>query len=283
MAGGNVKLFSITTVFFAICAILFFGLSVTSLQKYTAQRERVHHMEQKVLAGKKEVLKVPEMIGKLRTAHKENLSLQSDLADLTESNEELTAELEEVQEELTLVTVAKAVLETDKAGYTKNLIEARETVEELRNQLSTNDGGMSFNDEETATESLSEKVEVMEEELQTADVEEASDEELQVSHEEEEASPDIEVSQGGAVGDSDLKGTLDSIRNIILSSQFSYTQVERNFLLKKLNNLIDQAKGLASESAELLQALDELSAKASSSDMVMEDLLASLDQIQSKL
>ena len=217
MAGGNVKLFSITTVFFAICAILFFGLSVTSLQKYTAQKKRVHHMEQKILAGKKEVMKVPEMIGKLRKSDKESKELQSQMADLTESNEELNSELEDVKVELTTVTIAKAVLETDRAGYTKNLIEARQAVEELRNQLSTNDGGLSmYEEEESSTESLSDEVEEMEKDLQTSyEVEEI--EELPTSNNAESTEP--EVSNGGST---DLQATLDSIRSIILSLQFSF-------------------------------------------------------------
>jgi chromosome segregation ATPase len=94
-----------------------------------------------MLAGKSEIMKVPEMIGKLRVADKTNKELESQVADLTESSEEMTSELNGLQKELTSVTIAKLVLETDRAGYTKNLIEARQTVEELRNQLGTNDGG----------------------------------------------------------------------------------------------------------------------------------------------
>ncbi|GJQ60908.1 MAG: hypothetical protein D8M57_15410 [Candidatus Scalindua sp. AMX11] len=239
-------------------------------------------MEQRILAGKKEVLKVPEMIGKLRTAHKESKSLQYELADLTESNEELTSELEELQEEFTLVSIAKTVLEIDKAGYTKNLIEAREAVEELRNQMSTNDGGMSLYGNDDLTESLSEKVEEMEEDLRAAIVEEEEtgeiDEELQAA---DDASPDIKVSTGDAQGD--LQTTLDSIRSIIDATNFSQSPVALSFHLKKVVPLIDQAKGLAAESKELIQLLDELSEKTSSSHAMKDDILASLDQVQSKL
>lgn len=131
MMQGNTKIFAITTAFFAIFAIIFFALSVTSLGKFTAQKKRVHHLEQKILAGKKEIMKVPEMIGKLRVADKTNKELESQVADLTEANGEMEAELAELQKELTTVTIAKLVLETDKAGYTKNLVEARQAVREL--------------------------------------------------------------------------------------------------------------------------------------------------------
>jgi len=276
MAGGNVKLFSITTVFFAICAILFFGLSVTSLQKYTAQKKRVHHMEQKILAGKKEVMKVPEMIGKLRKADKESRELKSQMADLTESNEELNSELEEVKTELTTVTIAKAVLETDRAGYTKNLIEARQAVEELKNQLSTNDGGLGMYEEESSTESLSDEVEEMEKDLQPSD-EVENRQELQASNNEETTEP--EASKEGTTG---IQTTLESIRSIILSLQFSYSQVERQLLLNKLSSLVDQAKGQAGESTEIVQLLDDFAQLAASSSTNMDEVLASLDQVQSK-
>lgn len=141
MAKGNVKIFATTTAFFAVFAIIFFTLSITAIGKYTAQKKRVHHMEQQILAGKAEILKVPDMIAKLRKADKTNKQLEMQVAELTEASEEFDGELAALQKELTTVTVAKLVLETDKAGYTKNLIEARQAVEELREQLSTNDGG----------------------------------------------------------------------------------------------------------------------------------------------
>ena len=97
---------------------------------------------------------MPEIIGKLRVADKTNKELESQVADLTESSEEMTSELNGLQRELTAVTIAKLVLETDKAGYTKNLIEARQTVEELRGQLGTNDGGSLIDEVDEIEETL---------------------------------------------------------------------------------------------------------------------------------
>jgi hypothetical protein len=137
MAQGNSKLFAITTALFVVLAIIFFTLSITSIGQFTAQKKRVHHMEQQILAGKSEILKVPEMIGKLRIADKTSRELGSQVAELTEANEEKESELNELKKELTTVTIAKLVLETDKAGYTKNLVEARQAVRELREHGST--------------------------------------------------------------------------------------------------------------------------------------------------
>jgi predicted nucleic acid-binding Zn-ribbon protein len=154
MATGKVKIFATTTALFAVCAVIFFTLAITAIGKYTAQLKRVHHMEQQILAGKAEILKVPAMIGKLRVADKTNKELQMEVADLTEASEEFDGELAELQKELTLVTVAKLVLEADKAGYTKNLIEARQAVTELREQMGATDGGTRIDDLDEIEESL---------------------------------------------------------------------------------------------------------------------------------
>ena len=137
MAQGNSKLFAITTALFVVLFIIFFTLSITSIGQFTAQKKRVHHMEQQILAGKSEILKVPEMIGKLRVADKTSKELESQVADLTETKGEMETELTGLQKELTTIKIAKLVLETDKAGYTKNLVEARQAVRELREHGST--------------------------------------------------------------------------------------------------------------------------------------------------
>ena len=154
MAKGNVKLFATTTAFFAVFAIIFFTLSITAIGKSTAQKKRVHHMEQQILAGKTEILKVPTMIGELRKADKQNNQLQMEVADLTEASEEFDGELADLQKELTIMTVANLVLKADKAGYTKNLIEARQAVTELREEMGTNDGGTRIDDLDEIEESL---------------------------------------------------------------------------------------------------------------------------------
>ena len=154
MATGKVKIFATTTAFFAVFAIIFFTLSIAAIGKFTAQQKRVHHMEQQILAGKAEILKVPEMIGKLRVSDKEKGQLEMEIAELTEASEEFDGELADLQKELTLVTVAKLVLEADKAGYTKNLIEARQAVAELREEMATNDGGTRIDELDEIEETL---------------------------------------------------------------------------------------------------------------------------------
>jgi chromosome segregation ATPase len=154
MATGKVKIFATTTALFAVCAVIFFTLAITAIGKYTGQLKRVHHMEQQILTGKAEILKVPEMIGQLRKADKEKASLEMQVAELTEASEEFDAELADLQKELTLATVAKLVLEADKAGYTKNLIEARQAVEEMKEEMGTNDGGIRIDDLDAIEETL---------------------------------------------------------------------------------------------------------------------------------
>ncbi len=256
MATGNVKLFAITTVLFAVFGIIFFTLAITTIGKYTGQKQRVHHLEQKILAGKKEILKVPEMIGKLRVADKANKDLEATVADLTETNEEMESELMGLQKELTTVKIAKAVLETDKAGYTKNLVEARQAVEELRKQLEATDGGARIDDVSFHGDLLME-------------------------HLADEGIEEVPILEHAKPDSSELKNTLDSIHKILQSPQFMFLSPGERF--EELNSLIAQAKGQSEARPELNQLIKEFAEKLSSSESTLSEIFASLDEAQTSL
>jgi chromosome segregation ATPase len=252
MLQGKVKLFAITTVLFAVFGVIFFGLAITSIGKYQGQKTRVHHMEQKILAGKKEMLKVPEMIGKLRVADKTNRDFEVQVADLTETNEEITSELAELQKEYTILTVAKAVLEIDKAGYTKNLIEARQAVDELRNSLSPNDGGMDTHESELS-------------------IEVDPDEILEL----------IPAAEKDVSAVSELHNTLGSIQKILQSPQFTFSSPGERF--EELNSLITQAKEQSEAKPELNQLIKEFAEKLSSTESTLSEICATFEEAQTKL
>ena len=256
MFQGKVKLFAITTVLFAVFGLIFFALAITTIGKYTGQKQRVHHLEHQILAGKQEILKVPEMIGKLRVADKTNKELEATVADLTESNGEMESELTELQKELTTVTIAKAVLETDKGGYTKNLIEAREAVEELRRQLGDTDGGTSIDDI-------------------------SIDEELTIDIPHPEIAEEVSTHKHTNATLSGLQYTLDSIRKILQSPQFLFLSPGERF--DKLNSLIAQAKQQSEAKPELNQLIKEFAEKLSSAESTLSEIFASLDEAQTRL
>lgn len=261
MAAPKVKLFAITTVIFAVFGILFFGLSVTTIGKYKGQKTRVEHLEHKILAGKTEMLKVPEIIGKLRVADKAIVDLGVEVADLTEANEELTDEVQGLQKENTVLTIAKAVLETDKAGYTKNLVEARQAVEELRQQLGTNDGGF-----------------YIEEDLSIEETPEIDTHigETSIEHTEHDPAPvHTSASTGG------LSSTLNSIMSALQSSQFMFLRPEERH--EELNSLITEALAQSESSPELSQALKDFAGKVSSSESTLGEIIASFDEAMAKL
>jgi len=302
MATPKVKLFAITTVIFAIFGIVFFALSVTSIGKYKGQKTRVEHLEHKILAGKTEMLKVPEMIGKLRVADKAKVDLDVEIADLTVTNEELTGELQELQKENTILSVAKAVLETDKAGYTKNLVEARQAVEELRQKLSTNDGG-SFIEEDLyiGTSSDIETIEIFTEETSiehaddtSSDIE-TSIEETSVEHAEdtssyietsieetsvEHAGPELTPEHTKA-GPDELQSTLNLIKSALQSTKFMFSRPEERF--EELKGLITKAEAQSESRPEISRLLKEFAGKVSSSESTMSEILASLDEAMAKL
>lgn len=254
MATPKVKLFAITTVIFSLLFIVFFALSVTSIGKYKGQKTRVEHLEQKILAGKKEMLKVPEVIGKLRVADKAILDLDSQVADLTESNEELTGEVAELTKENTILTVAKLVLETDKAGYTKNIVEARQALEELRERTSTNDGGVSFYEEDKHIETGSGSTESHE----VIDIEDVH----------------VPLAEQSGAG---LQSTLNSIRNTIQSSHFMYSEPAKRS--EMLNSLISKAENHSDSSSEIQQLVREIAEKVASEDTTMSEIFDLSDKL----
>ncbi len=256
MLTGNAKIFAITTVLFAVIGIICFGLAVTTIGKYTGQKQRVHHLEQKILAGKQEILKVPEMIGKLRVADKANKEFEVQVAELTESNEEMESELTELQKELTIVTIAKAVLETDKGGYTKNLIEARQAVEELRKQLGATDGGARVDDVSFHGELT-----------------------IDIPH--SEIAEEVSILEYTKADSSGLQNTLDSIRKTLQSPQFLFLNPGERF--DKLNSLIAQAKEQSEAKPELNQLIKGFAEKLSSAESTLSEIFASLDEAQTRL
>ena len=254
MSQPGSKLFVITTMLFAVIAIMLFALSVTSLGKYKGQKQRVEHLEHKILAGKKEMLKVPEMIGRLRVTDKAKAGLEVEVAELTESNEELTSEVAGLTKENTILTVAKAVLEMDKAGYTKNVVEARQALEELRNQISTNDGGVSFLQEEVFEDSH-----------------------VEVEHHEaiyEEASH----SEGSG---SELQRTLSSMQRILESPHFLFLRSDER--AGELNSLIARAEKQSEATADVHQRIKDFAAKVTSSESTVSEMIESLGEAQAGL
>lgn len=264
MGKGNVKLFAITTVFFAVFAIIFFALSVTSMGKYHGQKTRVHHMEQKILAGKKEILKVPEVIGQLRAADKAKQELEVQVVELTEASEDMNTELANLKREYIILSVAKAVLDIEKAGYTKNLIEARQAVEEMRNRKGTNDGGSTSYEEKFSFEKELDYLESHEETEETSRTDE------EVSH----AIIEESVTASG------LHDTLLSIQKILQSSYFMFSNSEERH--EMLSSLIETAKRQSESAPEIHQLINEFDEKLSSSGISVSEIFAPIENALAK-
>ena len=265
MSQPGSKLFIITTMLFAVISIVLFALSVTSLAKYKGQKQRVHHLEEKMLAGKKEMLKVPEMIGRLRVTDKAKAGLEVEVTDLTESNGELTSEVAGLQKENTILTVAKAVLEMDKSGYTKNLVEARQAVEELRQSISTNDGGSFIGDDLFNEASSHIHMEVSHPESST--------EHAEVEHH------DAVSNAGGSL--TELQRTLNSMQKILESPHFLFLRSDER--AGELNSLIARAEKQSEATPSAHQLIKDFAEKVASDESTVSEMIDSLGEAQAGL
>lgn len=96
----HVKTRIILTIIIGLFGLMCFGFAVTVTDKYKIQRDRANLLEKKLVAGKEEILKIPEMREKLIQAEENAASAQSELKSVQEELDETTAQLEEAQGEL---------------------------------------------------------------------------------------------------------------------------------------------------------------------------------------
>lgn len=96
----HVKTRIILTIIIGLFGLMCFGFAVTVTDKYKTQRDRANLLEKKLVAGKEEILKIPEMREKLIQAEENAASAQSELQSVQEELDETTAQLEEAQGEL---------------------------------------------------------------------------------------------------------------------------------------------------------------------------------------
>lgn len=95
---GKTKI--ILTIIIGLFGVMCFGFALTVTQKYKAARDNANTLTQKMDASKKELLKIPELEGKMFEAVDRAKGAVSELESVQEELEEVNTQLEEVQGEL---------------------------------------------------------------------------------------------------------------------------------------------------------------------------------------
>lgn len=122
---------TIIAIFLGLLSILCLGLALTTATKYRTQRHRVLELEEKVVAGKGELLKVPQLQLKIQGEQKQRRTVEEELAGLKEEKDALAAEYEGFKKEYELLAAAKAVAGRELQQREIALTEARRNVAAL--------------------------------------------------------------------------------------------------------------------------------------------------------
>lgn len=156
-------------VLVGVFGLLCVGFAVSVTEKYRIQKERVHTLEKQLGAGRKEVLKVPELmenLDKVEVAKKES---EDKFTACASEKESLTAKAAELQKEVDTFGAIKAAVGVQISGLQNTIQEQQNKLNELESERSK------LSEQITALEG--EKNQIAERsELQVADIKRSQEE-----------------------------------------------------------------------------------------------------------
>ncbi len=169
MSSCNSKAKAIMVVLVGVFGLLCVGFAVSVTEKYRIQKERVHTLERQLGAGRKEVLKVPELmenLDKIEVAKKES---EDKFAACASEKESLVAKANELQKEVDTFGAIKAAVGVQISGLQNTIQEQQNKL----NELESDRGKLS----EQITALEGEKNQIAERsELQVADIKRSQEE-----------------------------------------------------------------------------------------------------------
>ena len=169
MSSCNTKAKAIMVVLVGLFGLLCIGFGVSVTEKYRLQKERVHTLERQLGAGRKEVLKVPELmenLGKVEVAKKE---VEDKLTACAAEKDGLSAKAVALQKEVDTFGAIKAAVGVQISGLQNTIQEQQNKLSELEN--ARNKLVEQFNAIEAESKTTSEKFE-----LQVADMKRGKEE-----------------------------------------------------------------------------------------------------------
>ncbi len=100
MASCNTKAKAVMVVLVGLFGLLCVGFAVSVTEKYRLQKERVHALERQLGAGRKEVLKVPELMENLDKTEVAKKEVEDKFAACSSEKDGLTAKAAELKKEV---------------------------------------------------------------------------------------------------------------------------------------------------------------------------------------
>ena len=139
MSSCGTKSKAIMVVLVGIFGLLCVGFAVSVTEKYTLQKERVHALERQLGAGRKEVLKVPELMENLDKVEAAKKEVDDKFAACASERDGLTAKVAELQKEVDTFGAVKVAVGVQIGGAQNTIMEQQNKLtglEEARNKLS---------------------------------------------------------------------------------------------------------------------------------------------------
>lgn len=169
MSSCNTKAKAIMVVLVGFFGLMCVGFGVSVTEKYRLQKERVHGLERQLSAGRKEVLKVPEMMENLDKVQVAKKEVEDKFTACASEKDGLTVKVAELQKEIDTFGAIKMAVGVQISGLQKTIQEQQNKLTELENTRSKL--AAEFTAAEAAGKNVSDKFE-----LQVADVKRSKDE-----------------------------------------------------------------------------------------------------------
>lgn len=158
MSSCNTKAKAIMVVLVGLFGLLCVGFGVSVTEKYRLQKERVHGLERQLSAGRKEVLKVPELMGNLEKVEVAKKEVEDKLTACAAEKDGFAAKATELQKEVDTFGAIKVAVGVQISGLQNTIQEQQSKLNDLegmRNKLAEQITAI-----ETGNKGLSEKFEL---------------------------------------------------------------------------------------------------------------------------
>ncbi|MCF6157889.1 MAG: hypothetical protein E3K32_04810 [wastewater metagenome] len=134
MSSCNTKAKAIMVVLVGLFGLLCVGFGVSVTQKYRIQKERVHELEKQLGAGRKEVLKIPELMENLDKTEAAKKEIEEKVSEYESEKEDLAAQVSELQEEVGTFGAIKAAVGVQISGLQSTITEQQNTIASLEEE-----------------------------------------------------------------------------------------------------------------------------------------------------
>ena len=133
MASCNMKAKAVMVVLVGLFGLLCVGFAVSVTEKYRLQKERVHALERQLGAGRKEVLKVPELMENLDKTEVAKKEVEDKFTACAAEKDGLTAKAAELQKEVDTFGAVKVAVGVQIGGL-------QTTIQEQQNKITSLEG-----------------------------------------------------------------------------------------------------------------------------------------------